>query len=101
MSFAGNRDRGSVNHTCLEPEINYNFDSGWYVDLDPPIIFDWTADAANGWSLPMGADVGKAFYLGSQSMSLQIETYDLIERPDGAPQWIIRVHLTLLFPSSN
>ncbi|HVN90644.1 MAG TPA: hypothetical protein VMT61_12585 [Candidatus Binataceae bacterium] len=48
MSFAGNRDRGSVNQTYLEPELSYNFDSGWYVDIDPPITFDWTADAANG-----------------------------------------------------
>jgi len=72
MSFAGNRDRGSVNQTYLEPEISYNLESGWYGDIDPPITFDWTADAANGWSLPVGADIGKAFYLGSRSMSLQM-----------------------------
>ena len=101
MSFAGNRDRGSVNQTYLEPEISYNFDSGWYVDVDPALTFDWTADAANGWSIPMGADVGKAFYLGSQSMSLQVGAYDFIERPDGTSQWIIRAQLTLLYPTSN
>ena len=101
MSFAGNRDRGSVNQTYLESEISYNFDSGWYVDVDPALTFDWTADAANGWSIPMGADVGKAFYLGSQSMSLQVGAYDFIERPDGTSQWIIRAQLTLLYPTSN
>jgi hypothetical protein len=36
MSFAGNRERGSVNQTYIEPEISYNFESGWYVDCDPP-----------------------------------------------------------------
>lgn len=101
MSFAGNRDRGSVNQTYLEPEISYNFDSGWYVDVDPPLTFDWTANAANGWSIPMGADVGKAFYLQSRSMSLQVGAYDFIVRPDGSPQWIIRLQLTLLYPKSN
>ena len=30
MSFAGNRDRGSVNQTYLEPELSYNLESGWY-----------------------------------------------------------------------
>jgi len=97
MSFAGNRDRGSVNQTFIEPELSYNFESGWYIDWNPSITFDWTADAANGWTVPMGADVGKAFNLGAQAMSVQVGSYDLVERPEGSPQWIIRVQFTLLF----
>ncbi len=98
MSFAGNRERGSVNQTYIEPEVSYNFESGWYFDCDPAITYDWTADAANAWTIPMGADVGKAFKLGSQDMSLQVGVYYLVKRPDGAPQWIARVSVTFLFP---
>jgi hypothetical protein len=98
MSFAGNRDRGSVNQTYIEPQISYNFDSGWYVQCDPPITYDWTLDASNAWIIPMGADIGKAFKVGSQDFSLQVGAYDLLKRPDGAPQSIIRVNLTFLFP---
>jgi hypothetical protein len=101
MSFAGNRDRGSVNQTYVEPLVSYNFESGWYVDCDPSITFDWTADGANGWTIPMGADIGKAFNLGLQAMSLQVGSYDFVKRPDGAPQWMIRVQLTLLFPTGK
>ena len=36
MSFAGNRKRGSVNQTYIEPMISYNLESGWYADIDPP-----------------------------------------------------------------
>jgi hypothetical protein len=46
MSFAGNRKRGSVNQTFLEPDVSYNFESGWYVQCEPDITYDWTADAA-------------------------------------------------------
>jgi hypothetical protein len=99
MSFAGNRERGSVNQTYIEPEVSYNFESGWYVDCDPPMTFDWTADAANGWTIPMGADVGKAFNVELHAMSFQVGAYDLLKRPDGAPQWIIRVSATFLFPA--
>jgi hypothetical protein len=99
MSFAGDRARGSVNQTYLEPEVSYNLNSGWYGDIDPPITFDWTADAANGWTIPIGADLGKAFTLASQAMGLQLGAYDLLKRPDGTPQWVIRVQLTLLFPA--
>ncbi len=98
MSFAGNRERGSVNQTYIEPLISYNFESGWYVQCDPAITYDWTADAANGWTIPMGADIGKAFKMGSQDLSLQVGAYDLLKRPDGAPQWILRVSATFLFP---
>ena len=99
MSFGGDRARGSVNQTYLEPEISYNLESGWYGDIDPPITFDWTADAANGWTIPIGADVGKEFRLWSHDMGLQVGAYDLLKHPDGAPQWIIRVQLTALFPN--
>ncbi len=99
MSFAGNRARGSVNQTYIEPMISYNFDSGWYADVDPQMTYDWTADTANAWLIPMGVDVGKAFNIGPQSLSLQLGAYDLVKRPDGAPQWIARVSVTFLFPA--
>ena len=101
MSFAGNRDRGSVNQTFLEPDVSYNFESGWYVQCEPSITYDWTAKAANAWTLPIGADVGKAFKLGSQSLSLQVGAYDFLKRQNGDPQWITRVGITLLFPTGT
>lgn len=99
MSFAGDRRRGSVNSTYFEPQVSYNLDSGWYGQIDPPISYDWTAETENAWVLPIGADVGKTFNLGSQAMSLQVGSYDFVKHPDGAAQWMIRVQLTLLFPS--
>ena len=65
------------------------------------LTFDWTADAANGWTIPMGADVGKAFNIGSHAMSFQVGAYNLVKRPDGNPQWIMRVSATLLFPTGT
>jgi len=99
MSFAGSRARGSVNQTYVETQLSYNFESGWYIDTDPQMTFDWTTDAANGWTIPVGIDVGKAFTLGLYGMGLQAGAYDLIERPDGAAQWILRVQFTTLFPN--
>lgn len=47
----------------------------------------------------MGADVGKAFNIGPQAMSLQVGSYDFVKHPDGAAEWMIRLQLTLLFPT--
>ena len=99
MSFAGDRNRGSVNQTYIEPLISYNLDSGYYGQIDPPITYDWTAEKKDAWVLPIGADVGKPFNIGPQAMSLQIGSYDFLKHPEGGPQWMIRIQLTLLFPS--
>jgi len=101
MSFAGNRERGSVNQTFLEPDVSYNFESGWYIQCEPSITYDWTAEVANAWTIPMGADIGRAFKMGSQNLSLQVGAYDLLKRPDDAPQWILRVSVTFLFPHGH
>jgi hypothetical protein len=99
MSFAGDRDRGSIDETYLEPQVSYNTESGWYLDCDPSITFDWTENEANGWAVPMGADLGKSFDSGKQPMSLEIGAYDFLKRPDGYPQWFIRLQITWLFPT--
>lgn len=99
MSFAGNRLRGSINQTYVEPYVSYNLESGWSVDSDPQMTFNWTADRANGWTIPMGADAGKSFKVGSRGLSLQAGAYYLLQQPQGAPEWIFRVQTTIQFPS--
>ena len=101
ISFAGDRGRASVSLTYLEPQISYNFESGWYVDTDPDMTFDWRADSANAWTIPVGIDVGKAFNLGSRAMSLQIGSYDFVKHPQGSARWMLRVTVTLLFPTTK
>jgi len=96
MSFAGDRGRGSVNQTYIEPQVSYSLDSGWYGQWDPSITYDWTADTDNAWTIPVGVDIGKAFQIGERAMSLQVGGYDYPMPPDGAPKWIIRAQMTFL-----
>ena len=99
MSYAGDRNRGSVNYTYIEPDFSYNWDSGWYVQTDPPISYDWTAEQKDAWVIPAGGDVGDAFTFHKQSLSLQAGSYYFVKKPDGNPQWMIRFQFTLLFPA--
>lgn len=84
-SFAGDRDRGSVNQTYIEPQVSYSFASGWYVQCDPALTYDWTAASADAWSVPMGADIGDALTIGAQAMNFQLGIYDFLKRPDWDP----------------
>ena len=101
LSFAGNRSRGSVNQTYIEPLVSYNFESGWSVQCDPAITYDWTADMSNAWNLPLGADVGKTIQIGARAISLQVGAYDYLKYPDGAPRWFARMQVTFMFPKEK
>lgn len=98
MSFGGNRNRGSVNQTYIEALISYSFESGWTVQCDPAMTFDWTADTADAWTIPIGADVGKTFQVGGRTISLQLGSYDYLKYPNGTPKWVVRAQMTFLFP---
>jgi hypothetical protein len=63
-SFAG-AHRGAVNQTAVEPDVSYNFESGWYVQFDPSITYDWSATSRDAWTVPIGLDVGKAMQIGA------------------------------------
>jgi hypothetical protein len=56
---------------------------------------------ADAWTLPLGADVGSGFNVGSQALSLSIGAYDPVKRASGDPAAILRVQLTFVFPSGE
>jgi hypothetical protein len=97
-SFAGKDSRDTVNLTSIELLASYTFESGWYVQTNPTITYDWTGDA---WTVPIGADVGTTLHIGSHSMTLQIGGYDLVERPSGSPAVIVRTQLTWQFSTGS
>ena len=97
-SFAGAADRTSVNQTSAEPNVSYNFESGWYVQFDPTITYDWQAASGSKWTVPVGLDVGKTMQFDARAVSLQIGAYDLVKHPADTAQWFMRVQLTLSFP---
>jgi hypothetical protein len=43
-------------------------------------------------------DVGKAFQIGKQSVSVQFGTYYNVERAEGAGRWLVRLQVSFIFP---
>lgn len=100
-SFGGDPARAAVNQSSLELMASYNFESGWYVQFNPTLGYDWTADSRSAWTVPVGLDVGKVFNLGPQSISVQLGAYKAVERPAGAPDWIVRAQIQFSFPAGK
>lgn len=97
-SFAGDDDRRDVSQLLLEPFLNYNLDSGWFLLSDIVATANWEADSGNRWTVPLGGGFGRVFKVGKQPVNSRVEAYYNVERPDGAPKWNFQFTWQFLFP---
>ena len=93
---AANSDRDYVSNVSIQPILVKNFDKGWYVGApDEPQTYDFNT---NEWTFNLGGRLGRVMKLGKQPVNLFGQaTYnpndDIV-----APEWTLKVNLTLLFP---
>lgn len=97
-SFAGDDARADINAFLLQYFINYNLADGWYLTSAPILTANWEAASGQEWTIPFGGGVGKIFRVGKQPMNGQISAYGNVKKPDGGPDWQLRVQLQFLFP---
>ena len=95
VSGSGNQD---INLFTWQYFINYNLADGWYLTSAPVITANWEANSDNTWTIPFGGGVGKIFKIGNRPMNGQASAYWNAEKPDGGPDWQLRLQLQLLFP---
>jgi hypothetical protein len=99
-SVSEDDDRGEVNQFLMQPFINYNFPSspGRYLTFSPIITANWEAESGEEWLVPVGLGIGQVTRLGEQPVNLQGAFYYNVERPDGAPNYQVRLQFQFLFP---
>ena len=88
----------NVNQSLLQPFINYNFPTGWYLVSSPVMTANWSAPSSQRWSIPVGGGVGKIFKIDGQAMNASLQAFDYVAHPNLAPRWAIRFQIQLLFP---
>ena len=100
-SFAGNSDRGDVNHMMFNAFVVRQLGDGWYVNSAPIITADWTADSEDRWIVPLGGGGGKLVMLGGKlPLNLQTQLYYNVVRPDFGPEWQWRMQAQIMLPTS-
>jgi hypothetical protein len=98
-SFAGDRDRESVNQLLVQPFLNYNLPKGWYLVSAPIITSNWEAPAGEEpWTVPIGGGFGRVFAIGDQQVNASLQAYWNVVKPDAAGDWTLRAQVQLLFP---
>jgi hypothetical protein len=97
-SFTGRHNRSEVNNLLLQPFLNYNFPSKWYLTTAPIITANWKEKNRNRWVIPLGGGFGKIFSVGKQPMNFQVQAFGNIKKPDIGPAWTLRLQMQFLFP---
>jgi len=97
-SVAGDADRSDLNQFLFQYFINYNLPGGWYISSAPILTSNWEAEDGSKWVVPFGGGMGKIFRVGRQPMNAGAQVFYNVEKPEGGPDWGLRLQLQLLFP---
>lgn len=97
-SVGGDSDAPDVGVFYWQPIFTYFLPNRWYVVTAPILLSDLEADSGQKWIVPLGGGVGKMFNAGKLPMDLTAQAYKYVEKPDGGPDWVLRLQLKFIFP---
>jgi len=97
-SFAGSSDRAEVNQLLIRGTIRRQLPNDWYFVSAPIITANWGAPSGNRWLVPIGGGFGKVFRLDRKPWAWSLQGYFNVIRPDGAPEWAVRLSVIAAIP---
>jgi hypothetical protein len=71
--------------------------NNWYFVSAPIITANWKA-VGQKWLVPLGGGFGKVFELHSDPWALSLQGYYNVIKPDGAPNWAVRLSMIAAIP---
>ena len=87
--------RADISSTFVQPFLSRAFSGGRTLSFNLESTYDWKA---NQWTVPLNIGYSKVSKLGSQLISYQGGIRAYLEKPDGGPDWGLRINVTLLYP---
>lgn len=93
--FAGSDARPYVNATFIQPFLSYGAGKGRTYGLNLESSYDWNSEQ---WTVPLNLSVSQIIPMGKQLTSVTLGGRVYLDKPDGGPDWGIRLVVTLLFP---
>ena len=96
--IGGDNNGADISQLLLQPFINFNIPKGWSISTAPVITANWSADDGDEWTVPLGIGVGKITAIGRQPVSIGMQYYHNVERPDQGAANQVRFVFSPLFP---
>ena len=97
--MGGSDSTTAINQFFVQPFINYNLKGGWAISTGPAISANWAAPVGQQWTVPIGIGFSKVTLVGAQHVSVILQYYHNIVRPDNGAADQVRMQVSLLLPS--
>lgn len=97
-NFADTGGDPKTNLFVMQPFVNFNFGKGWALGFAPLITANWDAESGNEWTVPLGIGVSRTTVFNRRPMTLGIQYYYNVARPDGSGASQLRFIISLLYP---
>ena len=94
-----------VNTSTIMPFVFYNLPGGWFLTYRPIITEDWTVNAHNRWTVPIGGGFGRVFPVGNMVMDVHVQGFYNGVTPPAAGitnvgRWTALLVVHFLFPAA-
>ena len=99
-SFAGSSNRGDISQLIVRGAIRRNLPNDWYFVSAPIITANWKAEDQK-WKVPLGGGIGKVVRIHSKPWAWSLQGYYNVVKPDGAPDWSVRLSIVAPLPRGN
>ncbi|MBI4893022.1 MAG: hypothetical protein HY821_20535 [Acidobacteria bacterium] len=100
ISFAGDKNRASVNGLSITPTLTYNMRNGWFFGhSDFDFTFNW--HDSDDRLIPIGLQVGHVFRVGGKGLSLSFEAAYSVRHPTkiAYPKLLLAAEAVIIIPS--
>ncbi len=94
-SFAGEDGRADVNATFLQPFVNFTTKTFTTFGVQTEATYDWDNSQ---WTVPLVGQVSQLLKIAGQPVQFSLGAKYYADKPDGGPEWGLRLAVTLLFP---
>lgn len=97
-SIAGDDDRADVSSSFLQPFFSHTDASAVTYGVNTEASYDWKGE---NWVVPLNLSVTKLTRIGKQPVSFGGGFKYYVEKPEGGPDWGLRLVFTFLFPGGR
>jgi len=94
-SFGGSDQRADISATFLQPFLSYTTKTYTTWGVNTESTYDWENSR---WTVPINVSVSQLMKFGAQPVSFAFGARSYVERPEGGPDWGLRLTVTFLFP---
>ena len=94
-SFAGDSARDEVSSTYLQPFVSFTTKKAMTFTLNTESTYDWLNEQ---WTVPLNVMVQQLLKVGKQPVALTVGGRYYADKPEGGPDWGLRLAVILLYP---